>query len=57
MFWARLGSLNALKTVAGVRFWNQWLGQPLCSVDTIGRVQAQSKATSCGPASTTSLSA
>lgn len=41
MFWARLGSLNALESVAPLRFWNQWLGQPLCSVDTIGRVQAQ----------------
>lgn len=41
MFWARLGSLNALEAVAAARLWNQWLGQPLCSVDTIGRVQAQ----------------
>ena len=41
MFWARLGSLNALETVSWARFWKHWLGQPLCSADTIGRVQAQ----------------
>jgi hypothetical protein len=40
MFWARLGSLNALESLAQARFWKQWLGQSLCSVDTIGRVHA-----------------
>ena len=41
MFWARLGSLNALETVSSARFWKQWLGRALCSADTIGRVQAK----------------
>lgn len=38
LFWARLGSLNALATLAGVPFWKQWLGRELPSADTIGRV-------------------
>lgn len=38
MFWARLGSLHALESVAEARFWNSWLQQPLASVDTVGRV-------------------
>ena len=38
LFWARLGSLNALETLAAVRFWKQWLGRELPSADTIGRV-------------------
>jgi hypothetical protein len=41
MFWARLGSLNALESVAQARFWKNWLGRPLCSADTIGRVYSQ----------------
>ena len=41
MFWARLGSLNALETVSSARLWIPWLGRTLCSVDTIGRVHAQ----------------
>jgi hypothetical protein len=41
MFWARLGSLNALETVSSARFWKQWLGRALCSADTIGRVHAK----------------
>jgi hypothetical protein len=40
LFWARLGSLNALGTTAAARFWRQWLGEEVCSVDTIGRVHA-----------------
>jgi len=36
-----VGSLNALETVSSARFWKQWLGQPLCSADTIGRVHAK----------------
>ena len=40
LFWARLGSLHALETVSAARFWKTWLGQPLCSVDTIGDVHA-----------------
>ena len=38
MFWARLGSLHALESVREARFWNNWLGQPLASSDTVGRV-------------------
>jgi hypothetical protein len=41
MFWARLGSLNALESVAQARFWKNWLGRPLCSADTVGRVYSQ----------------
>ncbi len=40
LFWARLGSLNALELTAGARFWKKWLGEPACSADTIGRVHA-----------------
>jgi hypothetical protein len=40
LFWARLGSLHALGTTAGARFWDQWLGEDLCSEDTLGRVHA-----------------
>jgi hypothetical protein len=38
MFWARLGSLHALESVAAARFWKSWLQQPRASVDTVGRV-------------------
>ena len=39
MFLTRLGSLNALGQTGGNRaFWRQWLGCPLPSPDTIGRV-------------------
>lgn len=41
LFWARLGSLNALETVSQARFWRRWLGQPMSSADTMGRVHAQ----------------
>jgi len=41
MFWARLGSLNALETVSSARFWRKWLGRRPCSVDTVGRVHAR----------------
>lgn len=40
LFWARLGSLHALETTCGARFWKKWLGEELCSADTIGRVHA-----------------
>jgi hypothetical protein len=38
LFWARLGSLNALETLAAVPFWKQWLGREMPSADTMGRV-------------------
>lgn len=34
----RLGSLNALKQTEGSAFWRRWLGHPLPSADTTGRV-------------------
>jgi hypothetical protein len=41
LYWARLGSLNALEMVRGASFWKRWLGQALGSADTVGRVHAQ----------------
>lgn len=38
---ARLGSLNALAHTQGCAFWMRWLGGPLASADTTGRVFAQ----------------
>lgn len=35
-----MGSLNALELTAGSRFFARWLGQSVCSADTIGRVHA-----------------
>lgn len=40
LFWARLGSLNALELTARSSLFHHWLGQSLCSADTIGRVNA-----------------
>ena len=40
LFWARLGSLNAWALVAGARFWKDWLGEPPCSADSLGRIHA-----------------
>ena len=40
LFWARMGSLNALELTARSRFFQRWLGQSVCSADTIGRVHA-----------------
>jgi len=40
LFWARLGSLNALETVAAAPLWKKWLGRALGSADTMGRVYA-----------------
>ncbi len=40
LFWARMGSLNALELTARSSFFRHWLGQALCSADTIGRVNA-----------------
>lgn len=41
MFWARMGSLNALEQTAGARFWKSWLGESPGSADTVGRVHAR----------------
>jgi hypothetical protein len=40
MFWARMGSLNALELSARAGFWKKWLDAPSCSADTMGRVHA-----------------
>lgn len=40
MFWARLGSLNALESLGAARFWQRWLQHRMTSADTIGRVQS-----------------
>lgn len=37
---ARLGSLNALEGVKAAPFWARWLGAPLPSADSIGRICA-----------------
>lgn len=41
LFWARLGSLNALENCSKARLWHKWLGHSLCSADTLGRVHAR----------------
>jgi hypothetical protein len=38
LFWARMGSLNALELTARSGFFRHWLGQSVCSADSIGRV-------------------
>lgn len=43
LFWARLGSLNALETVQQGAFWKRWLGREMSSVDTLGRVYSAMK--------------
>lgn len=40
MFWARMGSLNALELSARAGFWKKWLAAPTCSADTMGRVHS-----------------
>ena len=40
LFWARMGSLNALELTAHSSFFRRWLGQPVCSADSVGRVCA-----------------
>ena len=41
MFWARMGSLNALEMSGQSRFWKHWLGGPLPSADTMGNVHSK----------------
>jgi hypothetical protein len=41
LFWARLGSLNALEDGGGARLWKRWVRRPMSSADTIGRVYAK----------------
>jgi hypothetical protein len=39
LFWAQVGSLNALELTARSGFFRHWLGQCVCSADTIGRCE------------------
>jgi hypothetical protein len=41
LFWARMGSLNALEMSGASRFWKRWLGQPMPSADTMGTVHSK----------------
>jgi hypothetical protein len=36
----RLGSLHALEMTRGAKSWKAWLGRPLSSADSVGRVGA-----------------
>jgi Transposase DDE domain len=38
LFWTRLGSLNALELTGLAKSWKTWLGQSLCSADSMGRI-------------------
>jgi len=40
LFWARMGSLNALELAANSNFFRRWLGRPVCSADSVGRATA-----------------
>jgi len=40
VYWSRLGSLNALEMTRPAKFWKAWLGGPLCSADSLGRIVA-----------------
>jgi hypothetical protein len=40
MIMTQLGSLNALEQTRSSRFWSKWLGGPIPSADTVGRVFA-----------------
>ena len=41
MFWARMGSLNALEMSGDSRFWKGWLGGPMPSADTMAAVHSK----------------
>jgi Transposase DDE domain len=41
VYWSRLGSLNALEMTRAAKFWKAWLGRPLCSADSLGRIVAR----------------
>lgn len=41
LFWARLGSLNALEMAGESRFFKHWLGHPMPSADTMGAVHSK----------------
>jgi hypothetical protein len=41
IYWSRLGSLNAVGMTRSAKFWKSWLGGPLCSADSLGRIVAR----------------
>lgn len=41
LFWARMGSLNALEMSGASRFWKRWLGRPMPSAETMGDVHSK----------------
>jgi hypothetical protein len=41
LFWARMGSLNALEMSGAARFWKLWLGRPMPSAETMGDVHSK----------------
>lgn len=41
LFWARLGSLDALEMSGASRFWKRWLGRPMPSAETMGDVHSK----------------
>jgi hypothetical protein len=41
LFWARMGSLNALDMSGTSRFWKRWLAHPMPSADTMGDVHSK----------------
>jgi len=41
LFWARMGSLNALEMSGASRFWKLWLGHPMPSAETMGDVHSK----------------
>jgi hypothetical protein len=44
LFWARMGSLNALEMSGASRFWKRWLGHPMPSAETMGDVHSKMEA-------------
>jgi len=46
LFWARMGSLNALELPANSNFFRRWLGRPVCSADSVARATALMEAES-----------
>jgi len=41
LFWARMGSLNALEMSGASGFWKCWLGHPMPSAETMGDVHSK----------------
>jgi len=41
LFWARMGSLNALEMAGASRFWKHWLSHPMPSAETMGAVHSK----------------